>query len=228
MAFTRYRQVDGLHAYAKDRFHNGLAYPPTTDVNLSIDPPPYNIDNAEEVPTYSVPSSGDLYNIDVHTDKKRIAMHRNGKDTALTVPNDVQLVNPYDPRLSYMVPPEDYSRLTNKLQHYQRGVSGRVEALNGKRKAVSDLVNGAVVEMNFGDSTPLQNVSANIAVATRGIDNLTTFPNVVEYQVSLKNTNKDAIMGTKPTNTADLVKQANTSFEQSEERFSPDSIKVRS
>jgi hypothetical protein len=184
----------------------------------------YPTDPGHDVHSYRFLSSG-FENTDVHIERRRGWVHRNGKDYSLTVKPEVFQVNPQDPVRTDFIPADDYARQTNKLQHYWRGVANRVESLTGKRKAVVPPaeINNTIIETNFNDTNPLQNVSVNITHTGKGrsLDALSNYPNVVEFTLDTMKSVPAGVPSMTPMTGVELTQKANQSYQNSVNRFNP-------
>ena len=218
MSVDQFRSVLSRKVFDDAQFSEGTRAPAA--VTGLMDGLDHFNDPASTIPSHELLLDADM-KTDVHIEKPRMFMYRNGKDHRLTIQPSVHVANPKRPGRMYTVPAEDYVRYANSLQRYWSGISGRFESLNGKRKPTSDTVTGDLMDRNYGDPSPLQNIPTNIDAAPRGTDNLVNFPNVVEFALDMNTKNPAAVDDGDGVSGMELAKQANENFQASENRFMP-------
>jgi len=188
----------------------------------------YDRDPVTSVPPYDVcPCNFEDRDVHIETKMPRF-MHRNSKDTALTVRPSIFTVNPQDPRRQTYILPEDYSRYTNKLQHFYYGVQNRMENISKKRKAHNAPVKPANVrghptEISHTETDPLYSVNSNVQPGpSRDLDTLSNYPQIVQFTLdTMKGVPAGvADSGTGPTG-AELVEDANQMYTNSVNRYMP-------
>jgi len=170
----------------------------------------------------------DLESKDVHIERPMYFQDRNGKDRKLTTKSDIHTVNPQDPKRTDFILPANYSRSTNKLQHYSSGVASRVENVNGKRKIVSDPVRpsdvlGASVSTSYNEDTPMPSVNVNV-YANRNMtpDVLSNYPQVVQFTLDTMKGNPPGVSDSGVgVSGIKLTQTANESYGKSVGRFMP-------
>lgn len=220
----QYRSVLSGSIKSADKWFEGRG-PPQPDSDLSF---PGRSRGTFAPSSYDANCFCELKSEDVHIEHPMYYQHRNGKDHRLTTKDNVQTVHPQDPRRTDFILPTNYSRTTNKLQHYYRGVSCRVENLNGKRKVSSDPVMpsnvlSASVANAYNEDTPLPIVNVDV-YANRNMtpDVLSNYPQIVQFTLDTMKSNPagvpDSGVGVPGIN---LAQTANQSYQQSVSRFMP-------
>jgi hypothetical protein len=186
----------------------------------------YNQDPVVSIAPYDV-CPCKFENDDVHIEKHRSSfMHRNSKDTSLTVSPSVFDVNPQDPKRQTYIESDEYTRYTSKLQHFYHGVQNRMETLNGKRKAtavVPSSVSGTPAEVSYNESDPLRSVNINVQPGpNRNLDVLSNYPQIVQFTLDTMKSTPAGVpgSGTGPTG-GQLTQQANDSYTNSVNRYMP-------
>ena len=178
-----YRTVLNAKTKRDDQYFDGRP-PPGTDSGLVF---PARDGDVYLPSAYDIKQPTKSQKLDIHVELPMSFQNRNGKDKRLTTMASVHTVNPRDPKRTDFLTPSEYTRQSNKLQHFSSGVACRVENINGKRKVRAAPVrpsNVMSVSVNnaYNEPTPTPNTDADtVTIKDTMPDTLSNYPQLVQF-----------------------------------------------